>query len=97
VCAVGWYPMVVRRQIPTRLRPGKRAWLGPAALMCGVVSWLVPAFGAPIAGAAVVCATVSMGTDRQYRLDGMAVAGGCIGLGQVVVSVLLMLVAGASP
>jgi len=88
--SVDWHPMVARRQVPTRLRPGKRAWLGPAALAVGVVSWLVPAFGAPVAAAAVVCAVVSAGTDRQYRLDWMAVAGGGLGLGQVLVALLVV-------
>ncbi|MEU3270310.1 hypothetical protein ABZ639_05655 [Saccharomonospora sp. NPDC006951] len=83
----------VLRSLPVKDRPGKQAWLGPAALGLAIVSWLTPAFGIVVGAVAAGCGIVSMSTRREYRLDWTAVAGAVIGGGQVAFSGLM---AGAS-
>lgn len=65
--------------------------------MLGLASWLIPVVGTPLAGMAVVCAALSLGTDRQYRRDWMAITGGGFGLGQLLLALLTLLIAGTAP
>lgn len=84
------------RRIPAKLRPGKQAWLGPAALCLAVLSWVIPVLGLPIAVVAAACAGVSIGTNRAYRLDWTAVVGSILALGHIGMSLALLL-AGNAP
>ncbi|AXB42250.1 hypothetical protein [Amycolatopsis albispora] len=77
------------RTRPVRERPGKRAWLGPLSLLLGVVCWWVP-LGWMVAVVAIACATASILTDRQYRLDWTAVTGASVAAGQLFFTVFLM-------
>ena len=84
------------RRIPARLRPGKQAWLGPAALCLGLLSWVIPVLGVPVAAAAVAGGAVSIGTNRAYRIDWTAFAGATLALGHIGMSLALLL-AGNAP
>ncbi|QFU89202.1 hypothetical protein YIM_20115 [Amycolatopsis sp. YIM 10] len=82
--------MTSTRTLPVRDRPGRRAWLGPIALLLAVLCWFMPLGGVAVAVAAIACASASILTDRQYRLDWTAVAGASIGAGQLFFTVFLM-------
>lgn len=75
---------------PAKERPGKAAWLGPASLGLGLISWAIPVVGILLAVGAVACAVVSIATKAQYRTDWTAVAGLCVALGQMLFSLLVL-------
>lgn len=77
------------RRFPAGDRPGRSAWLGPGSLFLGLLSWLFPIGGAPLALAAIVLATVSMTTLTRFRIDWTAVVGLCLGVGQALLSLAL--------
>ncbi|MBE9375600.1 hypothetical protein IQ251_14195 [Saccharopolyspora sp. HNM0983] len=76
--------------LPAKDRPGRSAWLGPASLALGMLSWALPGGGAALAAAALVCGVVSMRTRGAYRIDGTAVAGSGVAVGQLVMSLLVV-------
>jgi hypothetical protein len=79
------------RHLPAGNRPGRHAWLGPAALAMGLLSWLIPVAGAVIALAALVCGLVSMSTLTEYRIDWTAALGATVAAGQLLLSLVLVL------
>jgi hypothetical protein len=82
-------------ELRARDRPGKAAWLGPLAAGLGLLSWLTPIGGPVVALVAVVCGVVSIVTRRPYRMDWTAVAGTCLGVGQLFLALVLFAI-GAS-
>ncbi|MGA6161769.1 hypothetical protein [Amycolatopsis magusensis] len=82
--------MTLLRTLPVRDRPGRRAWLGPLSLLLAVLCWFLPLGSVAVAAVAIACATASILTDREYRLDWTAVAGASIAAGQLFFTVFLM-------
>lgn len=73
---------------PAKDRPGKAAWLGPAALGLGVLCWLAPIGSEVVAAAAIACGAGSIATRREYRIDWTAVFGICAGALQLYVALM---------
>lgn len=80
------------RYLPAGDRPGRQAWLGPASVILGLVSWPIPAAGPFIAAVAIALGILSMTIRTEYRIDWTAVAGVVVGTGQLGLSMLLSLV-----
>jgi len=77
------------RSLPAGDRPGRQAWLGPASLALGLLSWPIPVVGVYIALAAIALGVLSMAVGTEYRLDWTAVTGLVVGTGQLALSLLL--------
>jgi len=76
--------------LPAKDRPGRSGWLGPVALALAIICWIMPVGSTVVAGIAIVCALVSMSTEREYRIDWTAATGVAIGISQLTLSALLM-------
>ncbi|MFJ6673873.1 hypothetical protein ACIQMJ_22420 [Actinosynnema sp. NPDC091369] len=81
------------RQFPAKDRPGRDAWLGPISLCLALLSWPIPAGGPVLALGAVACGVRSMTTKTEYRLDWTAVAGTCVAVLQLLLSLMLFAMA----
>lgn len=78
------------RQLPAKDRPGKDAWLGPVSLCLALLSWPIPLGGPVLALGAVACGVRSMTTKTEYRIDWTAAAGTCVGVLQLLLSLMLL-------
>ena len=79
-----------RRGLPAKHRPGRSAWLGPASLALGLLAWAVPVAGSALAAVALVCGIISVRTRGAYRIDATALLGSVAGLGQLVLSLVVL-------
>lgn len=84
--------MTGSRRLPAGSGPGWHAWLGPVALGLGLLSWLVPLVGTPIALVAAALGGLSMTTRTEFRIDATAVAGVTVAAGQLLLALVLLLV-----
>jgi hypothetical protein len=78
----------VTRQLPPGDRPGATGSLGPVCLVLSLLGWLLP-YGEVASVLALATGTVSMLTDRRYRLDGLVVTGVCIAALQLFFALFL--------
>lgn len=76
------------RRLPPGDRPGAKGSLGPVSLVLSLLGWILP-YGEVISVLALAGGAVSILTDRQYRLDGLVIAGVCIASLQLFFALLL--------
>jgi len=81
-------PGTVTRRLPAGDRPGVKGLLGPVCLVLSLLGWLLP-YGEVASALAVTTGAISILTDRQYRLDGLVIAGVCIAALQLFFGLLL--------
>lgn len=81
-------PGTVIRRLPAGDRPGVKGLLGPVCLVLGLLGWLLP-YGEVASVVVLAAGAISILTDRQYRLDGLVIAGVCIAALQLFFALLL--------